>query len=265
MSDEDAKSWIYAGGIPYELTEGDIICVFSQYGEIFEISLSRDKETGKSRGFCFIKYEDPRSCELAVDNLHGATIVGRKIKVSYANNTNAVRARKPAFIAPQEGSKIPMVDDSKAKRNYEKNVELFPRMLPPNEGEIPADMEDLHRYRDGTRSQRHLKPVEDYSEREHQHNRPRHKLENRYEERSDKVEDAKKIKHKSTHRDKDEDRDHHRRSHKHSSERHSSSKRSHKSSKRHHKDSSDSDSDSRRRHKKHKHKHKHSHKSHKHR
>lgn len=101
MSDEDTKSSIYAGGLPYDLTEGDIICVFSQYGEIYEISLSRDKETGKSRGFCFIKYEDPRSCELAVDNLNGTTIVGRKIKVSYANNTNAIKASRPTIVAPQ--------------------------------------------------------------------------------------------------------------------------------------------------------------------
>lgn len=112
MSDEDTKSSIYAGGLPYELTEGDIVCVFSQYGEIFEISLSRDRETGKSRGFCFIKYEDSRSCELAVDNLHGATIVGRKIKVSYANNTNAIKATRPTIVAPQV-SNILKYEDSK--------------------------------------------------------------------------------------------------------------------------------------------------------
>lgn len=91
--EEDTKYWIYAGGLSFELTEGDIICAFSQYGEIEEVSLSRDRETGKSRGFCFIKYQDPRSCELAVDNFHGATIVGRKIKVSHANNSLALKNR----------------------------------------------------------------------------------------------------------------------------------------------------------------------------
>lgn len=79
---EETGSWIYAGGLPYELTEGDLICVFSQYGEVLEINLSRDKATGKSRGFCFIKYEDPRSCELAVDNFNETVLVGRRIKVA---------------------------------------------------------------------------------------------------------------------------------------------------------------------------------------
>lgn len=102
---EDTKYWIYAGGLPYELTEGDIICVFSQYGEISEIGLSRDKETGKSRGFCFLKYEDHRSCELAVDNFNEATIVGRRLKVSHANNANALKSVKPVNVAPQGSPK----------------------------------------------------------------------------------------------------------------------------------------------------------------
>ncbi|KOB65115.1 RNA binding motif protein X-linked 2, partial [Operophtera brumata] len=65
------SAWIFIGGLPYDLTEGDIICVFSQYGEIVNINLVRDKATGKSRGFTFICYEDQRSTTLAVDNLNG--------------------------------------------------------------------------------------------------------------------------------------------------------------------------------------------------
>lgn len=116
MSEEDPKSWVYAGGLPYELTEGDVVCVFSQYGEVFEISLARDKDTGKSRGFCFIKYEDPRSCELAVDNLDGAAIVGRKIRVSYPSNLNFVNTRRPAIVAPTENASLPKVEFEKTDR-----------------------------------------------------------------------------------------------------------------------------------------------------
>ncbi|EMP32085.1 RNA-binding motif protein, X-linked 2 [Chelonia mydas] len=69
------SAWIFVGGLPYELTEGDIICVFSQYGEIVNINLVRDKKTGKSKGFCFICYEDQRSTILAVDNFNGIKVV----------------------------------------------------------------------------------------------------------------------------------------------------------------------------------------------
>ncbi|XP_075805873.1 RNA-binding motif protein, X-linked 2-like isoform X1 [Microtus pennsylvanicus] len=80
------SAWIFLGGLPYELTEGDIICVFSQYGEIVNINLVRDKKTGKSKGFCFLCYEDQRSTVLAVDNFNGIKIKGRTIRVDHVSN-----------------------------------------------------------------------------------------------------------------------------------------------------------------------------------
>jgi RNA-binding motif X-linked protein 2 len=38
--------------------------------------LCRDSATGKSKGFCFLQYEDQRSTVLAVDNLNGAELLG---------------------------------------------------------------------------------------------------------------------------------------------------------------------------------------------
>jgi RNA-binding motif X-linked protein 2 len=81
--DYDDTAFIYIGGLPLELTEGDVITIFSQYGEPVFINLVRDKETGKSKGFCFLKYEDQRSCDLAVDNLGGATVLGRLLRVDH--------------------------------------------------------------------------------------------------------------------------------------------------------------------------------------
>ncbi|KAL7853588.1 hypothetical protein AOLI_G00204320 [Acnodon oligacanthus] len=80
------SAWIFLGGLPYELTEGDIICVFSQYGEIVNVNLVRDKTTGKSKGFCFLCYEDQRSTILAVDNFNGIKIKGRTIRVDHVAN-----------------------------------------------------------------------------------------------------------------------------------------------------------------------------------
>ncbi|KAG9201238.1 hypothetical protein G6514_005968 [Epicoccum nigrum] len=77
-------AFVYIGGLAFELSEGDIITIFSQYGEPVWVKLARDKETGKSRGFAWIKYEDQRSCDLAVDNLGGATIMDRVVRVDHA-------------------------------------------------------------------------------------------------------------------------------------------------------------------------------------
>ncbi|KAK1242747.1 hypothetical protein MKX08_005559 [Trichoderma sp. CBMAI-0020] len=77
-------AFVYFGGLPYELSEGDIVTIFSQFGEPVFLKLVRDKETGKSKGFGWLKYEDQRSTDLAVDNLGGAEIGGRLLRVDHA-------------------------------------------------------------------------------------------------------------------------------------------------------------------------------------
>lgn len=218
MSDEDVRSWIYAGGIPYQLTEGDIICAFSQYGEITEISLSRDKETGKSRGFCFLKYEDPRSCELAVDNFNGTVIVERKIKVSFANNVNALKSKRGALVAPTVESKLPIV---------------APYTDTHTSGR--EDKQD-HRHRESSHERRHK-----HSDRRHKDSRSpptRHRDSSSPRRRRS---DSSSPRRRRRHRDDSL-----------SPKRHKSSKRSHKD-KRHRKESHRSKDSTRHKHRKHKH------------
>ncbi|SCU91481.1 LAMI_0E06062g1_1 [Lachancea mirantina] len=82
---DEYKDWayIYIGGLNKELTEGDILTVFSQYGVPVDLKLVRDRDSGESKGFGFLKYEDQRSTILAVDNLNGTVIAGRTIKVDH--------------------------------------------------------------------------------------------------------------------------------------------------------------------------------------
>ena len=48
-----------------------------RYGEIVNINLVKEKKTGKSKGYCFLAYEDQRSTVLAVDNFNGIKVRGR--------------------------------------------------------------------------------------------------------------------------------------------------------------------------------------------
>ncbi len=86
------SAYIFTGGLDYELTEGDLLAVFAQYGEVVDVHLVRDKTTGKSRGFAFLAYEDQRSTVLAVDNLSGARVAGRIIRVEHVDNYKRKRA-----------------------------------------------------------------------------------------------------------------------------------------------------------------------------
>lgn len=82
-NDYKDQAYIFIGGLNRGLTEGDILTVFAQYGVPVDILLVRDKHTGDSKGFAFLKYEDQRSTVLAIDNLNGVSIAGRRLQVDH--------------------------------------------------------------------------------------------------------------------------------------------------------------------------------------
>jgi RNA-binding motif X-linked protein 2 len=58
-----------------------------------DVNLPRDKETGKPKGFGFIMYEDQRSTVLAVDNLNGANVLERTLRVDHVKNYKQKRVK----------------------------------------------------------------------------------------------------------------------------------------------------------------------------
>ncbi|XP_060536424.1 RNA-binding motif protein, X-linked 2 [Cylas formicarius] len=115
------SAWIFVGGLPYDLSEGDIICIFSQYGEVVNINLIRAKDTGKSKGFCFLCYEDQRSTVLAVDNFNGIRILNRTIRVDHVAE----------YKVPKEGKQT----DTETKKLYAEGCapKAVPVILPKSE------------------------------------------------------------------------------------------------------------------------------------
>ena len=92
------SAWVFVGGLPLELSEGDVLCVMSQWGEIEDVHLVRDKGSGKSKGFAFLKYEDQRSTVLAVDNFNGIKILERTIR--YERELTHPPTHPPTFSHP---------------------------------------------------------------------------------------------------------------------------------------------------------------------
>ncbi|XP_038051013.1 RNA-binding motif protein, X-linked 2-like isoform X2 [Patiria miniata] len=138
------SAYVFIGGLPFDLTEGDIICVFSQYGEIVNINLVRDKKTGKSKGYCFLAYENQRSTILAVDNFNGIKLLGRVLRVDHVssyrkpkedeNDDDATKQLRQDGCAPRTPSPPPSENDDveddnpvpkkKAKKEHKAKAKL---------------------------------------------------------------------------------------------------------------------------------------------
>ena len=80
------SAYVFVGGIHSELTEGDVLAILSQYGEIVDVFVPRDEKTGKSKGFAFVCYLDQRSTIVAVNNLNGSKVLGRILRVDHCED-----------------------------------------------------------------------------------------------------------------------------------------------------------------------------------
>jgi len=74
---------MYVGNLPYSSSEDDVRELFSQYGEVGDVNVVRDRETGRSRGFGFVEMGQDQADE-AMSNLDGSKFGGRTLKVNEA-------------------------------------------------------------------------------------------------------------------------------------------------------------------------------------
>jgi RNA recognition motif-containing protein len=75
---------IYVGNLSYQVTQDDIIAVFKEYGNVKQVQVPTDRETGRPRGFCFVEMESEAEETAAIDALDGAEWMGRNLKVNKA-------------------------------------------------------------------------------------------------------------------------------------------------------------------------------------
>ena len=74
---------IYIGNLPYTTTEDDLRETFGQYGEIQEVKLITDRETGRSKGFAFVTFTEESAMEAAFEK-NGQELGGRTLRVNKA-------------------------------------------------------------------------------------------------------------------------------------------------------------------------------------
>jgi len=74
---------IYVGNLSYQSNEQDLEGLFSQFGNIVNINVIIDRETGRSKGFGFVEFDGKEGAEGAV-SLDGSEFQGRKIRVNIA-------------------------------------------------------------------------------------------------------------------------------------------------------------------------------------
>jgi cold-inducible RNA-binding protein len=75
---------LYVGNLPYNTTEEDLRNLFSQYGNVDNVAVVTDRDTGRSRGFGFVEFADDNEARNAISALSGQEYGGRALTVNEA-------------------------------------------------------------------------------------------------------------------------------------------------------------------------------------
>src|SRR5437763_5267152 len=75
---------LYVGNLSYSVTEADLREVFAEAGNVAEVKVVLDRDTGRPRGFAFVEMESDAEAMKVTEVLNGRDVQGRAINVSEA-------------------------------------------------------------------------------------------------------------------------------------------------------------------------------------
>ncbi|KAL5572194.1 hypothetical protein UlMin_021791 [Ulmus minor] len=77
-------SEVFIGGLPREVTEEDLRDLCDAIGDILEIRLMKDRETGENKGYAFVAFKTKDVAQKAIEELHSKEFKGKTLRCSFS-------------------------------------------------------------------------------------------------------------------------------------------------------------------------------------
>jgi RNA recognition motif-containing protein len=77
---------LYVGNLPFNATEAEVRDLFETHGAIESVNVITDRDTGRSRGFGFVEFQEENSAQAARQALDGFDMGGRSLRVNEAHD-----------------------------------------------------------------------------------------------------------------------------------------------------------------------------------
>jgi RNA recognition motif-containing protein len=75
---------IYVGNLSFSTREDAVRELFEQHGEVEQVRIVTDRDTGRPRGFAFVEMPNDSEAQSAIDAVNGMELDGRTLKVNQA-------------------------------------------------------------------------------------------------------------------------------------------------------------------------------------
>ncbi|QQS22119.1 RNA-binding protein [Candidatus Saccharibacteria bacterium] len=79
-----SKANLFVGSLAYATTDDSLQAFFATVGPVASARVITDRDSGRSKGFGFVEFENEDDNQKAIDQLNGKELDGRTIAVSVA-------------------------------------------------------------------------------------------------------------------------------------------------------------------------------------
>ena len=82
--EESMGNRLYVGNLSFNTSQDALRAAFAECGEVSDVHIVTDRETGQPRGFGFVTMGTSQEAEKAMTKMNGATLDGRQLRVNEA-------------------------------------------------------------------------------------------------------------------------------------------------------------------------------------
>lgn len=75
---------LFVGGLSWDTNDASLRAAFETYGPVTEAVVINDRDTGRSRGFGFVTFDNEGDADSAMQEMNGQELDGRSINVNEA-------------------------------------------------------------------------------------------------------------------------------------------------------------------------------------
>ncbi len=83
---------LYVGNLPYSVRDGDLEQAFGAFGAVTSAKVMMERDTGRSKGFCFVEMGSDAEAQAAIEGMNGHPMGGRSLVV---NEARPMEPRRP--------------------------------------------------------------------------------------------------------------------------------------------------------------------------
>jgi RNA recognition motif-containing protein len=88
-------SKVFVGNLDFNTTKTEVQNLFAEVGEVRDVFLPNDRESGRPRGFAFVEYTSDEDAAKAIEKFNGYQLNGRALRVNAAEDRPRTGGSRP--------------------------------------------------------------------------------------------------------------------------------------------------------------------------